>query len=268
MQRINCCNNTTRYGVVPQAENSAVQKISRPKNAINTPIRSTHKLTLKPSQSSLSYHFFPNSGGDEHDDFGKARGPTERLDTIEEEKNGEGVGSAGVIASPATAAASQKPLAARIERYRLSLGGAPPAEETFTKTGNTRSVSHGGEDEELGQEQKGVGAPATAAPHNTLAAMIERYRLSIGGTPTEEIVAETGNSKNVSHGDMDEEQGQEQNGGEEAARSIVWRALRTVDAVSFLTTVVLSAMGSGVIDTFLFIRYSFRLFSTFFLILL
>lgn len=39
--------------------------------------------------------------------------------------------------------------------------------------------------------------------------------------------------------------------------STVWSAIRTVRTASFFMVVVLSGMGAGVIDTFLFMRYLF-----------
>lgn len=98
-------------------------------------------------------------------------------------------------------------------------------------------------------------AAAAAATSNTTGPNCRSACPPVGNPPALDAIDETIVTTIGTGGDNDEERGLAQNGADDTAMSAVWRALRTVDAVSFLATVVLSGMGSGFIDTFLFIRF-------------
>lgn len=98
-------------------------------------------------------------------------------------------------------------------------------------------------------------AASASATRNTASSGRGSSHPAVGNAPDQDYIDETGEPRSVGGGDRDHELGLAQNGVDETAMSAVWRVLRTVDAVSFLATIVFSGMGSGFIDTFLFIRY-------------
>lgn len=67
--------------------------------------------------------------------------------------------------------------------------------------------------------------------------------------------AETKGYRNSINGSMETETLLASKGEQGSPPSTVWAAIRTVRTASFFTAVVLSGMGAGVIDTFLFMRY-------------
>lgn len=130
-----------------------------------------------------------------------------------------------------------------------------PASTFFNTVGGAPTEDSVAATEEVGVF---VGATTVNTTSTDRASTTDRYHTSqpAGRVPAEDGISGTGDggSVDISRG-SDEELGLAESGEGESALSTVWRALRTVDAVSFSLTVVLSGIGSGFIDTFLFIRY-------------
>lgn len=81
------------------------------------------------------------------------------------------------------------------------------------------------------------------------------YTGSNGSTLTIKPNAETEGYRSSINRSIETETHLATKGGQGSPPSTVWAAIRTVRTASFFTAVVLSGMGAGIIDTFLFMRY-------------